>query len=135
MLAMITGAASGQNFQAIQDNGHRLFDTGYGLRGIDVDSTEVIGEDLIFYLTRTVQEVANEWGCYDPQAPSWMGDHVRISPDGTHLFFNLDGDTIRFEMQAASGDTWRCMRPMDCTYKVKLFLFRKKPFLKEFRIW
>lgn len=35
-----------------------------------------------------------------------MGDHIRISADGTHLFFNLEGDTIRFQAMADLGEAW-----------------------------
>ncbi len=106
LVALWTLPAMGQNFQAIQDNGHRLFDSNHGLRAIRVDSTAFIEGDSVFYLSKTIQPIIDEWYCYTPYGPSWMGDYIRMSPDGTHLFFNLEGDTIRFRTQAGLGEVW-----------------------------
>jgi hypothetical protein len=105
---------SAQNFQAIQDNGYRIYDFGYQ-RGIDVDSTAAMDGDSLFYLTPSVQLVDQEWYCYDPYGPSWLGEYVRISPDGRHLFFNLQGDTIRLEAQASVGTSWLAFNHLQLT--------------------
>lgn len=105
-LAIIAGAANGQNFQAIHDNGYRLFDSDQGLRAIGVDSTAFMDGDSIFYLSKTIQKLTDDYSCYTPDGPSCMGAHIRISPDGTHMFYNLDDDTIRFLTQAGIGEVW-----------------------------
>jgi len=51
---IVTGAASGQNYQAVQNNGYRLYDMGSGLRAIGVDSSALANGDSVFYLSKTI---------------------------------------------------------------------------------
>lgn len=105
--------AYSQNYQTVSSTEVKLFiSEGYEsvVRGYRIDSLKVLGGDTILYPSRTIQnnggDPAQGLECYDVTGSSMFGDHVRIMPNGTNLFFNQNGDTIRIETQTQTGETW-----------------------------
>ena len=106
-MALLVPAYS-QNYQTVNSSEIKLFSSiNLGsIRGHRIDSVIVVGVDSLIYPSRTIQLHDGSY-CYNPMGPSMLGDHIRVMPDGTNLFFNLNGDTIRINTNAHAGDIWK----------------------------
>lgn len=49
-------------------------------------------------------------GFVDTAAPSWLGPQAVRTPDGSELFFNSFGDTVRVMPHSTPGDAWTLAR-------------------------
>lgn len=96
-----------QNYQAVNSSEVKLLEPQFGtIRGYRIDSVLVAGADSLLYPSRAVRETGESWECYQPSGASMLGDHIRILPDGDHLFFNQNSDTIRIKTQATLYQEW-----------------------------
>lgn len=96
----------GQNYQTFYpDDVHyfREYDKGHMLAS-QFDSSETIDDNLTLYPFKSLRE--SPPGSILLVSDSWMGNKIVIEPDGTNLFFNQNGDTIRLETQASVGETF-----------------------------
>lgn len=108
-------SAYSQNYQTVNSSEVKLFEGKFGnIRGYSIDSVAIIGGDSLMYPSRNIQRVGEDWDdCYDVESYSMLGEYVRIMADGTNLFFNFYGDTIRLNTSAPAGHTWMMWKGED----------------------
>ena len=110
---LFAGAAHAQNYQCLQFGAKNYFTNGNGyLRGIRIDSVNVVGSDTVYHAFHTPRARGYISGCNvpasaDPDGGSWLGKDVIQRSDGTFLFDNIWHDTVIIKSQALLGDTWR----------------------------
>ena len=110
--------AYSQNYQTVNSSEVKLLKGNDSvIRGYRIDSLKIQDGDTLLYPSRTIQYIGDQpvqaFECYDVEGSSMFGDYVRIMPNGTNLFFNQNGDTIRLETQAQAGDTWEIWSGID----------------------
>ena len=112
LAVLFAGIANAQNYQCLQFGPKNYFTNGNGyLRGIRIDSVNVVGSDTIYHPYRTPRVSGYTEGTgiapsCDTAGGSWLGKHVIQKTDGTWLFDNMWQDTVVIKTQAGIGDTW-----------------------------
>jgi len=99
-----------QNYQTVNSGAPRFFidTTGY-IRAIKMDSAGVSGSDSLLYPFKTARDtlsISFSIGCIDGYGPSWIGHTVIIRTNGTNIFLNKENDSIYFNTQAQTGNSW-----------------------------
>ena len=96
-----------QNYSVLQAEKTFLYKGDYGyIYTMRVDSVEHQGEDVVFYLLNTIQEV--DYSCFVPNGPSWMGEKILTHPNGESIFYNIYNEPITIRTQASLNETWSC---------------------------
>ena len=109
LLLLYGVAAVAQNYQPLQAGVKRYFRNSEGyLRGMRIDSVLSQGNDLIYYPFHSPRGFNYDvWGTQlNPAGGSWLGKQVIAKPDGTFLFDNIWGDTVKLQTQSHTGDSW-----------------------------
>jgi hypothetical protein len=117
-----------QNYECLKDDDIYFFDRIIAepdlgqppVRAYRIDSALSSGNDLILCTHKELlnRDPASQYGCWDPDAGSWIGD-VRVTPEGDYYFHNdvyvysnqlRDYVNVHDEMlvksQAQVGETW-----------------------------
>jgi N-acetylneuraminic acid mutarotase len=93
------------HYQTLYSNRIALFENSEKqIKSLRIDSVKA-DTDSVFYPFATIQEVSKD-GCFSPYKASWIGEKVVVKPDGTNLFFNREGDTIKLKTLAGINETW-----------------------------
>lgn len=94
-----------QNYQCLQSGVKHFFVNSRGyIRGIRLDSATVTASgDSLFFPYRTMRKAISYR--YDTSG-CWLGKTVIGKLDGTFLFDNYYGDSVRILTQAGLGTSW-----------------------------
>jgi DNA-binding transcriptional regulator/RsmH inhibitor MraZ len=115
-MVLPTSGLIAQNYNVLQAKKKFLYKTNSGyMYTILVDSVEQQGEDLVFHLLKTIQEV--DYYCFIPDGPSWMGEKILIHPNGESLFYNINNETISIKTQAGINDWWTCYSSASISFR------------------
>lgn len=96
----IASLSSGQNFQTVYSHRELM----YGHLGFKIDSVRVAGADTIMHCVR--QPRGSAMDCAEAFGTSWLGDSIRVMPDGTSLFYLPGLSPLVIHSRADSGTSW-----------------------------
>lgn len=106
-LFILSSITLAQSYQPINSGRTALFaNDAENVQAIRIDSVKFENNDSILYPFTNIRLVDELNQCFSPYAPSWIGKHVIVKPDGTNLFFNKLNDTIRIQTQSSLGESW-----------------------------
>ena len=69
-----------------------------------VDSIKTSGQDTIYFLFKNLQQVG--YDCFHLEGPSWMGDQLKIKPNGENTFYNGRNEAIIIKTDALENESW-----------------------------
>ncbi|MCO5262417.1 MAG: T9SS type A sorting domain-containing protein [Lentimicrobium sp.] len=69
-----------------------------------VDSIATSGQDTIYFLFKNLQEVG--YDCFHLEGPSWMGNQLKIKPNGENIFYNGRNEEIIIKTDALENESW-----------------------------
>jgi len=101
---LFTSSAFAQNYQAFYSGQDRIFDPGFGMIGLKVDSTAFDGDSTLFFHPNIAFAYNSDCGSIDRS--SWMGSRVKKAASGDHLFYTLEGEEVLIKALAELGETW-----------------------------
>lgn len=104
-----------QNYQLIypsqekhfsyRDNSNTSNDT--IIQSIRIDSMATLGNDLYYHNHQILSQTSYSGTCQlTIHDSSWIGHQIIVKPNGDHLFFNKDRDSILIKTTANVNDTW-----------------------------
>lgn len=100
---------NGQNYQGIRSDRTLLFskDNGNGLIGIRVDSVKYDTDSVYYFIPYALPEsISNP--IHVVGHASWLGERMILDAEGTHVFYNYNGDGITIKSQAVLDEEWIC---------------------------
>lgn len=100
---------NGQNYQGIRSDRTLLFskDNGNALIGIRVDSVKYDTDSVYYFIPYALPEsISNP--IYVVGHASWLGERMTLDAEGTHVFYNYNGDGITIKSQAVLDEEWIC---------------------------
>lgn len=109
ILTIFSPSIFSQNYQCFSPGKEYIFlsdATGYAT--IKIDSLETLAQDSVYYFYPVIRLSQNQSTCYRVDAPSWMGSKMVKKPNGEHVFFNLENDTVRILANSPVGTSWTC---------------------------
>lgn len=74
--------------------------------GMKTDSVSISDGDTLFHLMRNLQQM--DVMCFHLEGPSWMGEKIRVKPDGDAVFYNAFQQEIILKTQVQPGQSWTC---------------------------
>ena len=105
-----------QNYSILQPERTYLYEGSEGyIYGMRVDSVSPQGDDVIFHLLKNLQAV-NDY-CLIPEGPSWLGDRIRIHPNGESVFYNINNEPVTIKTQANLNETWICYTSASVSFR------------------
>lgn len=109
ILTIFSTTIFSQNYRCFSPEREYVFLPGAtGYATIKIDSLETLAQDSVYYFQPVIRLNQNQLNCYRVDAPSWMGSKMIIKPNGEHLFFNIDNDTVRILATSPVGTSWTC---------------------------
>jgi hypothetical protein len=107
-LLLASLSAYAQNWNPLNPGAKRYFTNANGyLKGMRIDSVIAYGNELHYYPFKTLRFYPDSYSIgIGDTAGSWLGEDVIKRTDGTFLFPNYWGDTIRVKPLADIGDSW-----------------------------
>lgn len=94
-----------QNYQAVKPGRIAYFGgSDNDIECIRIDSVSS-QTDTIYYPFSNI-DMVDDYGCYNPEGPSWIGRKIIARKDGFNLFFNRNKDTIRLKTNARLHESW-----------------------------
>jgi len=104
--------ANSQNYEAVKaDASYYFYDsTSQEILVARIDSTAISGSETQYFGMRQIRQT--DYGCYNIDGASWLGDEVVEKPDGTYVFTIYPfspGDsaqTYRIQTLAGLGQSW-----------------------------
>lgn len=115
-LFMVTGpvAVMAQSYQSVYSGRENIFikntDEYLGFR---VDSSKTVGGDTLLYPVKFPRLDDAGIYCYKPFGTSWLGDSIRIRPDGLNIFYFGGADSVVLQTQAGQGQSWVLLNRTD----------------------
>ena len=88
-----------------------------------VSAVQLISGDSAFYFYRIIRDTTLQsfGSCeIDTASPCWTGPHSILKANGDNLFFNKEGDTLRFKTRASLGDSWVFLRKAGYYFEASL---------------
>lgn len=106
LLLLLSMAASAQSYNCVSEYDIRYFtNDNHYLRAIRIDSVKDNNGTKILYPFKTARGYFWRKNILKPGG-SWLGNEIRISADGVHLFSNYYSDTIVIKSTANLNDSW-----------------------------
>lgn len=104
-VTILSGQAIGQNYQTINSSQVNYFGTSNldYILATRTDSVELDGLDSVFYSYKTYRSINVSEGY---AGASWIGNSVRIKPNGDNIFLNESSEEITIKTQASLNDTF-----------------------------
>ncbi|MHC1775218.1 MAG: T9SS type A sorting domain-containing protein [Lentimicrobium sp.] len=115
----ITVTLYAQNYRVLQPERTTVYRKSSGLMlGMRIDSASHEGADTLFHLLKNLQMVGPE--CFHLDGPSWMGEKVRIKPNGDAVFYNLNNSPILIKTRSTLNDSWMCYTSSSLSFRATL---------------
>lgn len=110
LLLFLGLTAHGQPYSCFRPDLKQYYtNSNHYLRGMRIDSVRTFPDHTIYYPFHTKRGRYNTGSVsmeLDTAGGSWLGRMIVAKNDGTFLFDNIWGDTIRLETQAEPGESW-----------------------------
>jgi len=113
------GSAVSQNYRVLQPERTTFYQSENEIiLGMRVDSVRIQESDTIYYLLKNLQQV--DFNCFHTEGPSWMGDRIRIRPDGETSFYNIADQPVLIKTKALLNEEWICYSRPDLSIRASI---------------
>ena len=103
--AMLLISLQAQNYECIKPNAEYYYSDEENSTAIAIDSVQVIADTLIYFVQPSM--VWNDTtGCFNRFGPSWIGKKVKQFPNGDHIFYNMNNQSIIIKTLAQTNEIW-----------------------------
>jgi hypothetical protein len=103
-------AVFAQSWNCFTPGNEQFFTNNYGfIKGMRIDSITGSGSNFVYHPFRTIRVPVATYstlGPIDSSGGSWLGKNVIAKTDGTFLFDNIWGDTIKIKTKGTIGGSW-----------------------------
>lgn len=106
---LVSHASLGQQYKSVRTSGRVFYEGGGEMHTVQVVSMQDLGNnDTIFSFYTVVDTGTGLPGSCNlvPDAAGWLGQRMVVQDSLINLFFNAQGDTIRFRPGAALGNVY-----------------------------
>ncbi|MBY0427242.1 MAG: hypothetical protein K2Q22_16525, partial [Cytophagales bacterium] len=112
IILLIVQVAIAQNYYPVNRKDIYYFSdsSNSAVFSLKIDSVKAVGQDSVYYMFKQIRPrkspLPNLSCNYNGQGDSWLGNTIRVKPDGSCILLNRNRDEFLIKTKANVNDSW-----------------------------